>query len=198
MKDCTFDYDGGTLSMQLDPTVLQAIKTRKMNGIRNPRKSQLLGLIGEHLALTLLKYHGFSAVEKLPTNHPDADLIADRDGERFFISVKARNKFQNNGTLNSRYKLESKRRKLRDALKAAQEHNAKFAWFTVQIDKDTNSAWFGTHEDLCKLRPLSPPATGVLMSTRWTNNYEELASNQRHDLQAVLFSNRSMPFAGSR
>jgi hypothetical protein len=93
-------------------------------------------------------------------------------------------------TLNSRYKLESKGRKLRDALKAAQKHKAQFAWVTVQIDKDSYCAYFGTHKGLCELRPRSPAATGVLMSDRWTKCYKELAGNERHDLPPGLFSNR--------
>jgi hypothetical protein len=190
MSNGTFEYDGEALSIPLSPADLQAIKTRKIDGPRNPHKSRLLGLIGEYLARTLLEHHGFSDVRKLPTNHPDADFLAVRNGERLFISVKARNKFQNNGTLNFRYKLESKRRKLRNALDVAQKYDAKFAWPTVQIDKDTYCAYFGTHELPCGPRPHRPSATGVLMSANWINSYEALASNQRHDLQAVLFSNQ--------
>ena len=199
MNSCTFEHDGETFSIPFDPTLLHAIKMRKMSGPHNPFKSQLLGLIGECLAPILLEHHGYSILENLNSrqkNHPDADFLAVRDGTRFFISVKARNKFQNNGTLNSRYKLESKGRKLPDALKAAQNHEAKFAWLTVQIDKDTYCAYFGTHERLCELRPNSPAATGVLMSAHWTKSYKELASNQRHDLQAVLFSNQLVPLVG--
>ncbi len=142
---CTFHHHGKALFVSFDAALVHAIQIREISGPRNPHKMRLLGLIGERLVPTLLEQAGFSNVTNLNEmrmNHPDFDFSAMRKGEAFLISVKARNKFQNDGSLNSRFKLESKGRKLRDALKAALEHGGKFAWVTIQIDKDTYCAYF--------------------------------------------------------
>jgi hypothetical protein len=73
------------------------------------RRARGLGGAGERLAETLLARAGFTAVPNLnreAMNFPYADFYAERNGERFVISVKMRNKFEaRTGRLNSRYKL---------------------------------------------------------------------------------------------
>ena len=194
MEGSTFEYHGKKHFVTFDAEVVRAIKTRTISGPRNPHKMQLLGRIGEALVPVLLREVGFTGVDNLNSvqnNHPDADLIAERNGQRFFISVKARNKVQTNGTLNSRYKLESKGRKVPHAIEQAKRRLAQFAWVAVQVDGNTYSAYFGTHDLLCSL-PKKCNGKGILMTDDWTAYYEVLAKNERHDLPHDLFSNHSV------
>jgi len=73
----------------------------------DPKKARLLGGMGEELTPHLLQHAGFTNIQDLnakKTNQVDADFLASREGHRYFISVKARNKWTNKGepNLNSR------------------------------------------------------------------------------------------------
>lgn len=113
---------------------------RKMEASR--RKS--LGELGELLALKALVDHGFENISNANDkkfNYPFADLIASKNGIKYVISIKARNKFQKDGTLNGGYKLGEKMEKHSSA--AALEHNATPAWMAIQFDKKSYSVFFG-------------------------------------------------------
>jgi Holliday junction resolvase len=65
-----------------------------------------LGNWGEKKAIHLLKRVGFDAVEELNTdfsNHPFGDICAERNGARYLIGVKTRNKYQASGLINPTY-----------------------------------------------------------------------------------------------
>jgi hypothetical protein len=68
-----------------------------------------LGRLGEDLAAERLKQHGFAQIENLNlrrNNYPFGDLLATKDGVRYFIGVKARNEMrQGEVGLNESYNL---------------------------------------------------------------------------------------------
>jgi hypothetical protein len=68
-----------------------------------------LGRLGEDLAAERLSQHGFMDVENLNLrrhNYPFGDLLATKDGVRYFIGVKARNEMrQGDVGLNESYNL---------------------------------------------------------------------------------------------
>ena len=69
------------------------------------RRRSLLGVFGEQLAAEALEKNGFRNVQNLNderSNYPYADLIAEREGARFFIGVKARNERRADGRLSRR------------------------------------------------------------------------------------------------
>jgi hypothetical protein len=152
-----------------------------------------VGDIGEFLAPILLTSVGFKNIVDLnrrKANHEDADFLAERNGT-YFISVKARNKWErgddlNKRCLNNRYKLESTGRKIEDCLATGKSFNAEFAWVTVQIDNSTYCAYFGTHAQLL-IRGTN--GKGVNMSEAHTAHYEVLATNEPHNVPASLISN---------
>jgi len=114
---------------------------------RDPKKARLLGTIGEELVPPLLEHAGFTNIQNLNArkmNHEDADFLASLDGHRYFISVKARNKWTNKGEpdINPRYKLHSKGRSIQVALETARSYQAEYAWLTIQVDRTTYSAYF--------------------------------------------------------
>ena len=90
-------------------------KDRVVLGVATAQRAKKLGVIGEHLALIELAMHGFTNIKHL--NHPlknyrFADIYAERDGERFWISVKTRNKYKIDRTRNESYKIDPNQRSL--------------------------------------------------------------------------------------
>jgi hypothetical protein len=88
-------------------------KDRVELGLETAQRSAKLGAFGEVLAfadLSAYRFTNFKILNGQKKNHPFADLYAERDGEKFWISVKTRNKYQFNGTLNDRYKVTFKQK----------------------------------------------------------------------------------------
>lgn len=79
-------------------------------------------------------------------NYPFADLYAEKEGRKFIISIKARNKFQKNHTLNAYYNLGS--RAYENAAKAEAEFEAEAHWMAVQFDTQSYSVYFGSLAEL--------------------------------------------------
>jgi hypothetical protein len=67
------------------------------------------GDLGEKWTIALLKDAGFDSIQDLNAaryNHPGGDSLAERKGKRYFITVKARNKFvQRTRRLNGGYNI---------------------------------------------------------------------------------------------
>ena len=146
-------------------------------------RARSLGALGELLAIKALVDNGFNNIRNLndqKRNFPYADLYAERDGQKYVISVKARNRYENNGRLNSRYKLgidcESK------AKKAELKFNAKAAWLAISIFDDFYSVYFGTLERL-------PVKTGIPMSENHLQSYECLVKERQHGLDFKPYKN---------
>ena len=138
---------------------------------QSPRIS-VLGKLGEELAMEALKLNGFQQISNLNEsthNQPFADVLAEKQGTRYFISVKARNEKQTNAKNNDSYncikitdyknntlKSQGKTKKeitqlaLEQVRKLAEGFNATPAWITVPIrpEEGTYAVYFGLLEDL--------------------------------------------------
>ena len=80
------------------------MKTEK--SIKESKRKKALGELGELIGVKTLVDSGFLAIMNLndkKMNYPFADLYATKKGKRYVISIKARNKIQRDGNLNSRY-----------------------------------------------------------------------------------------------
>lgn len=142
---------------------------RTMESLLRGERTTRLGRLGEALAAELLVEHGFTEVVDLnarQTNYPFADVLAVRDGTRYFIGVKTRNQFQRGGVRrNDSYNLVLIRDVANAALKRAGKtteqitrallhevndmaaaHDCEAAWLTVAVRalEGTYSAYFGT------------------------------------------------------
>ena len=140
-----------------------------------------LGNLGEYLAEELLKEAKFKNIKNLNSekvNFPYADIYAERDGHKYCISVKTRNKKENNGNLNSRYKLGKEWERLSQEAEA--EHSAIAAWVTVacDIDNGTFDAFFGLLTDL-------GGNSGIKMTQEATRDYEQLAFCRRFEKMGI-------------
>ncbi len=63
----------------------------------SPERITKLGRLGEDLAAERLKQQGFTEIENLNlrrNNYPFGDLLATKDGVRYFVGVKARNEMR--------------------------------------------------------------------------------------------------------
>ncbi len=150
------------------------------------RRFKTLGDIGESLAFEILNSNHFNDIVDLnecKVNFPFADFSAVKGNYHYLISVKARNKYERSGKLNSRYKLGSKVYEHIDALLKRDEYrNFIPAWLAISIEIETYDAFFGTIDQLKGGR-------GINMSPKATQNYEELALGVKHNYDFADFGN---------
>ena len=79
-------------------------------------------------------------------NEKFADIFCEKDGVKYVISVKARNKYQIDGKLNTRYNLGSNAHD--KASYSEEKYEAKAYWLAVQFDTTTYSVYFGSLKEL--------------------------------------------------
>jgi hypothetical protein len=112
-------------------------------------RKKSLGELGELFALKALVDKNFDRIRNLnddKLNETFADIFCIRDGIKYIISVKARNKYQKNGKLNTRYNLgKDVYQKARDSEK---KYNAIACWLAIQFDQYSFSIYFGNLNDL--------------------------------------------------
>ena len=112
-------------------------------------RKKSLGELGELFALKALVDKRFDRIRNLNDdimNETFADIECEKDGLSYIISVKARNKYQKNGKLNSRYNLGAEVYK--KALSAESKYNASACWMAIQFDRRTFSIFFGSLTEL--------------------------------------------------
>jgi hypothetical protein len=110
------------------------------------QRKRALGDWGEKKAIDLLERAGFGNLRDMNAesfNHPFGDICAVRDGVRYLIGVKARNKYQASGLVNPTYNV---RKRGADVEATARRHNAVLAWVAIPVipEKQRFSAYFGT------------------------------------------------------
>ena len=146
-----------------------------------------LGDLGEFLAEQLLKENGFTNVRNLNIeknkNVKDFDIYAERKKQKYVISVKTRNKYENSKAgprLNSRYKLCDDPNEFEN--EARKKYNSNSAWVTisVEIDKGIFEAYFGT------LDMIEGNRKGIVMSDIAKEKYEKLAYLRRFEEYSIL------------
>jgi len=98
-------------------------------------RKKSLGELGELFGIKALVDNLFERVVNLndrKMNYPFADLYAEKEGRKFIISIKARNKFQKNHTLNAYYNLGSRAYENAAKAEAEFEAEARLGW-TVHV-----------------------------------------------------------------
>ncbi len=112
-------------------------------------RKKSLGELGELFALKALVDKKFDRIRNLnddSMNETFADIECEKNGLKYIISVKARNKYQKNGTLNTRYNLGQDVYEKSSA--AERKYNASAYWMAIQFDHKTFSIYFGSIQDL--------------------------------------------------
>lgn len=110
------------------------------------QRKRALGDWGEKKAADLLKRAGFQNVRDMNAesfNHPFGDICAERDGARYLIGVKTRNKYQVSGLVNPTYNV---RKRGADIKSVAEQYNAALAWVAIAVvpEEQRFNAYFGT------------------------------------------------------
>ena len=152
--------------------------------IKESSRKKSLGELGELFAIKTLVDLEFDRIRNLNDtrlNEPFADILCEKDGKRYVVSVKARNKYQLNGKLNSRYNLGS------DAYKHAKNSEGKYEatayWMAIQFDLHEYSVFFGPLEALNGSTgiPINRCESGVVGSI--------LVSRKRHYFDFSFYKN---------
>jgi len=153
-------------------------KDRVVLGQGTARRAGKLGYVGEQLAMAELSGHGFTDIEPLnhpKKNHPFADIYAERDGEKLWISVKTRNKYQTDGSLNYCYKISPREKEFSDRLEQGKP-GTEAACIGVSVVVSQNSCRDGEPPNsyscyFAKLRSLTDQQ-GIGMRKRQLPHYE--------------------------
>ena len=156
---------------------------------KEAKRFKLLGNMGEKLAEAILQKGGFTDIVNLnqvAMNFPFADFSAEKDGVKYLISVKARNKYEHTGVLNSRFKLgdtEKKLEKLQNDEKYAAFKDYVPAWLAIALENHTCEAYWGLIDEL-------PNKRGISMSEKAKNNHRCLAKDLPHGFDFDAFQNK--------
>ena len=149
-------------------------------------RKKSLGELGKLFAIKALVDKKFDRIRNLndnKMNEPYADIVCEKDGLRFVISVKARNKLQRDGKINSRYILGSD--VYEKANSAGKKYHASAYWMAIQFAHKSFSIYFGSLKELngSKAIPVDKCEKG-LVGEIW-----EL--NKRHYFDFEYYTNRA-------
>ena len=109
--------------------------------------------------------------------------MREKDGKKYLISVKTRNKYENNGKLNSRYKLgRNLSTKIEKALSLPEFSECEPAWLAIAMEEKTCDAYFGLISEL-------EGGNGIPMSVKAFNTYTCFAKNRLHEFDPEEFKN---------
>ena len=112
-------------------------------------RKKSLGELGELFALKALVDKKFDRIRNLNDNLMNetfADIECEKNGQKYIISVKARNKYQKDGKLNTRYNLGQDI--YEKSLSAEKKYNASAYWIAIQFDHKSFSIYFGSLKEL--------------------------------------------------
>ncbi|CAN5323113.1 hypothetical protein BH10BAC1_BH10BAC1_20550 [soil metagenome] len=159
--------------------------TSNLTTTKEAARKKSLGELGELFALKALVDNKFDKIRNLndqSMNEIFADIACEKDGEYFVISVKARNKFQKNGKLNTRYNLGTNA--YEKAAASEKKYKAKACWMAIQFDRNSFSIYFGHLNELNGSRaiPVDKCEKGIIGKT-WVQN-------KRHYFDFDYYTNR--------
>lgn len=120
-----------------------------INNRKEAARKKSLGELGELFAIKALVDKKFDRIRNLNDNIMNeafADIECEKDGFSYIISVKARNKYQKNGKLNTRYNLGSN--VYEKALSAEKKYNSSAYWMAIQFGQKSFSIFFGSLKEL--------------------------------------------------
>jgi len=128
-------------------------------------RKKSLGELGELFAIKTLVDNNFDKIRNLNDDHMNevyADLICEKDNKKFIISVKARNMYQLNGSVNNHYNIGSNA--YDNAVKAEKKYLGIAYWMAIQFDVHHYSVFFGSLESLngSKAIPINKCISGEL------------------------------------
>jgi hypothetical protein len=148
-------------------------------------RKKSLGELGELFALKVLVDKKFDRIRNLNDdrmNEAFADIECEKDGLKYVISVKARNKYQKDGRLNTRYNLGAD--VYTKAFTAEKKYSATAYWMAIQFDQKSFSIYFGSLSELNGSRaiPVDKCEKGIIGEI-WVND-------KRHYFDFEFYTNQ--------
>lgn len=116
-----------------------------MDEKKEAARKKSLGELGELFAIKALvdaEYDKIRNLNDVHMNEAFADIYCEKDDKKYVISVKARNKYQLDGKLNSRYSLGTNA--YEKAATTAQKYDAEPYWMAIQFDEHSYSVYMGS------------------------------------------------------
>lgn len=141
--DKIISYLRTNLELSIDTTV------PKDKNKKEAARKKSLGELGELVAIKALCDAGYDKIRNLndvSRTYPFADISCEKGGEKLIISVKARNMYQKDKSLNKRYKLGGNAYK--HAADAAERFKATAYWMAIQFTEYHYSIYFDSLEAL--------------------------------------------------
>ena len=120
-----------------------------MDNKKEAARKKSLGELGELYAIKTLvdaEYDKIRNLNDVNMNEAFADIYCEKAGKSFVISVKARNKYQKDGKLNSLYNLGTNA--YEKARRTAEKYKAEPYWMAIQFDESSYSVYMGSLESL--------------------------------------------------
>ena len=156
-----------------------------INEKKETARKKSLGELGELFAIKALVDEQYDRIRNLNDDHMNeafADIYCEKDGKRYVISVKARNKYQKDGKLNTRYNLGSNA--YEKAGRVSKHYDAEAYWMAIQFDAHDYSIYFGSLEELkgSKAIPVNKCESGKVGKI--------LVYKKRHYFDFDFFSNK--------
>lgn len=148
-------------------------------------RKKSLGELGELFAIKTLVDNEFDKIRNINDDHMNeafADIVCEKNGARYVISVKARNKFQLDGKLNSRYNLGTNA--YEKARSAEFKHGGIAHWMAIQFDLHEYSVYFGSMSELDSARaiPIDKCEAGIIG--------KKLVDKKRHYFDFGYYKNK--------
>lgn len=159
--------------------------TLELENKKEAGRKKSLGELGELFALKALVDKKFDRIRNLNDNIMNetfADIECEKEGQKYIISVKARNKYQKDGKLNTRYNLG--RDVYKKSLLAENKYNASAYWIAIQFDLKSFSIYFGSLKELNGSRaiPVDKCEKGIIGEI-WEHN-------KRHYFDFEYYTNK--------
>lgn len=147
-------------------------------------RKKSLGELGELFAIKALVDAEYDKIRNLNDTHMNeafADIYCEKGEKRFVVSVKARNKYQKDGKLNSRYNLGTNA--YEKAKTVSEKYHAEPYWMAIQFDEHEYSVYFGSLDSLngANAIPVGKCETGECG--------EALVKNKRHYFDFDYYKN---------
>jgi len=155
--------------------------------LTNTKEAARKKSLGELFSLKAFVDKYFDRIRNLNDNSMNetfADIAYEKDGEKYVVSVKARNKFQKNGKLNTRYNLG--KNVYKKAIASEKKYEAKACWMAIQFDRHSFSIYFGHLSELNGSRaiPVDKCEKGIIGEI-WEHN-------KRHYFDFEYYTNREL------
>ena len=148
-------------------------------------RKKSIGDFGESFAIKALQEKGYINIQNLNSitnNSSFADILAQKDGKQYVISVKARNKYRRGAGENDSYNLGKDH--FVHAKRAETIYNAEAYWMAIAFDIKTFSVYLGSLKELNMSKYISIPKCkkGIIG--------ECLVLDKEHNLDWSSFTNQ--------